>query len=80
MACVLTWRIQRCNDEQTTRVRAVLTRLSGRQQKRGKRESAPSILAGLSILLNTLKLLESYSVDELKEMAKIALGYPHEDV
>ena len=80
MACVLTWRIQRCNDEQTTRVRAVLTRLSGRQQKRGKRESAPSILAGLSILFNTLKLLESYSVDELKEMAKIALGYPHEDV
>jgi hypothetical protein len=74
MACVLTWRIQRSTDEQNTRVRAILTRLSGRQQKRGRIESAPSILAGLSILLNTLQLLSEYSESELKEMAQIALG------
>ena len=77
MACVLTWRIQRSNDEQNTKVRAFLTRISGRQQKRGKRESAPSILAGLSILMNALQLLSEYSVDDLKNMAEIALGYPH---
>ncbi len=77
MACALTWRIQRCNDEQNARVRVFLTRISGRVQKRGKRESAPAILAGLSILLNTLQLLSEYSEDELREMAEIALGYPH---
>ena len=48
--------------------------LSGRQQKRGKLESAPAILAGLSILLNTLQLLSEYSIDELNEIATIALG------
>lgn len=80
MACVLTWRIQRNNDEQNTKVRVFLTRISGRQQKRGRRESAPAILAGLSILLNTLQLLSEYSIDDLKSMAEIALGYPYNDV
>lgn len=74
MACVLTWRVQRCTDEQNQKVRAFLARLSGRQQKRGKLESAPAILAGLSILLNTLQLLSEYSIDELNEIATIALG------
>jgi hypothetical protein len=74
MACVLTWRVQRCSDEQNQKVRAFLTRLSGRQQKRGHLESAPAILAGLSILLNTLQLLSEYSIDELNEIAAIAIG------
>lgn len=80
MACTLTWRIQRSNDELNTRVRVFLARISGRLQKRGKRESAPAILAGLSILLNTLQLLSEYSEKELMEMAQIALRYPHGDV
>ena len=74
MACVLTWRIQRCTDDQNQKVRAFLTRLSGRQQKRGHLESAPAILAGLSILLNTLQLLSEYSIEELNELVAIALG------
>ncbi|WP_158530988.1 MULTISPECIES: hypothetical protein [Candidatus Williamhamiltonella] len=37
--------------------RQLICRLSGRQQKRGRIESAPALLAGLSILLNTLTLL-----------------------
>jgi len=74
MACVLTWRIQRSEDEQNQKIRIFLARLSGRQQKRGKLESAPAILAGLSILLNTLQLLSEYSIDELNEIATIALG------
>lgn len=57
-----------------------LTRISGRVQKRDKRESTPVILAVLSILLNTLKLLSEYSESDLREMAEIALGYPHTDV
>lgn len=72
MACVLTWRVQRAIDEQNVRIRAFLTRISGRQQKRGKLESAPAILAGLSILLNTLQLLSEYSPDGLNAIAKIA--------
>ena len=74
MACVLTWRVQRCTDEQNQKVRAFLTRLSGRQQKRGHLESAPAILSGLSILLNTLQLLSEYSIEELNEIAAIAIG------
>jgi hypothetical protein len=31
-------------------------------------------LAGLSILLNTLQLLSEYSIDELNEIATMALG------
>lgn len=74
MACVLTWRVQRCTDEKNKQVRVFLARLSGRQQKRGKLESAPAILAGLSILLNTLQLLSEYLIDELNEIAAIAIG------
>lgn len=77
MACVLTWRIQRSKDEKNQKIRAFLARLSGRQQKRGKLESAPALLAGLSILLNTLQLLSEYSIDELNEIAAIALGTPN---
>ena len=74
MACVLTWRVQRGTDEQNIRIRAFLTRISGRQQKRDKLESAPAILAGLSILLNTLQLLSEYSPDELNAIAQIAFN------
>ncbi|MGQ8976161.1 transposase [Acinetobacter schindleri] len=74
MACVLTWRIQRSEDEHNQKIRIFLACLSGRQQKRGKIESAPAILAGLSILLSTLQLLSEYSIDELNEIATIALG------
>ena len=74
MACVLTWRIQRSEDEHHQKIRVFLTRLSGRQQKRGRLESAPALLAGLSILLSTLQLLSEYSIDELNEIATMALG------
>jgi hypothetical protein len=74
MACVLIWRIQRMSDAEGQQLRQTLSRLSGRVQKRGRRESAPSILAGLSIVLNTLQLLSEYSADELRRMALLALN------
>ncbi|OHV52048.1 hypothetical protein BB987_20775 [Photorhabdus temperata] len=74
MACVLAWRLQRGNDEENIRARRLLCRLSGRQQKRGRRESAPAILAGLSLLLNTLQLLSEYSAEELTRLAASVLG------
>lgn len=52
------------------KIEAFFTRISGRQQKRGKFESAPTILAGLSTLLNSLQLLSEYSPDELNAIAK----------
>ncbi|WP_262085887.1 hypothetical protein [Acinetobacter sp. I-MWF] len=41
---------------------------------------APAILAGLSILLNTLQLLSEHSVDDLKLIAEIALESLQKDV
>jgi hypothetical protein len=69
MACVLTWRVQRGKSEEDKGVRIFLCRLSGRQQKRGRIESAPSLLAGLSILLSSIQLLSEYSIEELRELS-----------
>lgn len=80
MACVLTWRIQRMSDNQGQQLRQMLCRLSGRVQKRGKLESAPAILCGLSILLNTLQLLTEYSVEELNRMAQLVFNSEFRDV
>ncbi|PHM66596.1 hypothetical protein Xkoz_03827 [Xenorhabdus kozodoii] len=74
MACVLVWRLQRSEGEENARARRLICRLSGRQQKRGRLESAPALLAGLSILLNTLMLLSEYTPEELTLLAARALG------
>ncbi|MDC9605845.1 hypothetical protein [Xenorhabdus griffiniae] len=73
MACVLVWRLQRSEGEANARARAWVCRLSGRQQKRGRRESAPALLAG-SILLNALMLLSEHTPEELTQMAQTILG------
>ncbi|MGG2142441.1 hypothetical protein [Symbiopectobacterium sp. RP] len=57
MARVLVWRLQRAEGDDNAAARQLICRLSGRQQKRGRKESAPALLAGLSILLNTSTLL-----------------------
>lgn len=80
MACVLVWRLQRGTSEEEVRARQLVCRLSGRQQKRGRRESAPALLAGLSILLNTLQLLSEYTPEELTQLATQALGPLFKDV
>lgn len=80
MACVLVWRLQRGKSEEEARARQLVCRLSGRQQKRGRRESAPALLAGLSILLNTLQLLREYTPEELTRLAAHALGPFFNDV
>lgn len=79
MACVLAWRLQRAEGEENARARHWVSRLSGRQQKRGRMESAPELLAGLSVLLNTLTLLSEYTPEELTRLATTVLG-PFEDV
>ncbi|WP_165577064.1 hypothetical protein [Photorhabdus khanii] len=42
--------------------------------RNGGDKSAPAILAGLSLLLNTLQLLSEYSAEELTRLAASVLG------
>ncbi|WP_158531029.1 hypothetical protein [Candidatus Williamhamiltonella defendens] len=76
MACVLVWRLQRSEGNDNVAARQLICRLSGRQQKRGRIESAPALLAGLSILLNTLTLLAEYTPEELAHLAMLVLNPP----
>ncbi|MGG2141057.1 hypothetical protein [Symbiopectobacterium sp. RP] len=41
MACVLVWRLQRAEGDDNAAARQLICRLSGRQQKRGRKESEP---------------------------------------
>lgn len=76
MACVLVWRLARDLSEQAAVLRNLLVRLSGRQMKRGKRErgfTEPALLAGLSVLLPMLQVLEVMTAEELKALARSIL-------
>ncbi|MGG2143574.1 transposase [Symbiopectobacterium sp. RP] len=74
MACVLVWRLQRAEGDDNAAARQLICRLSGQQQKRGRKESAPALLAGLSILLNTLTLLADYTPEELAHFAMVVFN------
>ncbi|MGG2142622.1 transposase [Symbiopectobacterium sp. RP] len=74
MACVLVWRLQRAEGDDNVAARQLICRLSGRQQKRGRKESAPALLAGLSIQLNTLTLLADYTPEELAHFAMVVFN------
>ena len=76
MACVVVWRVQRATDPETVTLRDLLVRLSGRQVRRGH-ATAPAILAGFWVFLSAIELLEHYDLDDLKQMARLAVpGYP----
>jgi hypothetical protein len=76
MACVVVWRVQRATDLETVALRDLLVRLSGRQVRRGH-ATAPAILAGFWVFLSAIELLEHYDLDDLKQMARLAMpGYP----
>jgi hypothetical protein len=76
MACVVVWQLARSQAPQAEEARNLLVRLSGRQVKRTKKFTMPALLAGLWILLAMTEVLESYSPEELRELAHIALGRP----
>jgi hypothetical protein len=73
MACVVVWRLARDKSQQAAEMRAVLTRLSGRQMKYGCDFTEPALLAGLGILIPMLCLLENYDLDQIKELAAACL-------
>jgi hypothetical protein len=76
MACVVVWHLARSQAPQAEEARNLLVRLSGRQVKRTKKFTMPAMLAGLWVLLAMTEVLESYSPEELRELAHIALGRP----
>ncbi|HEY3320666.1 MAG TPA: transposase [Planctomycetota bacterium] len=73
MAIVLVWRLAGDARPEAAEMRQILVSLSGRQIKRGRGHPAftkPALLAGLGILLPMLHLLEQYSPEELKRLAR----------
>ena len=74
MACVLVWQLRRSEAPEAAPVRALVGRLSGRQQRRGKAPSAPALLAGLWVLLAMTEVLQTHTVEELRAMAEFVTG------
>jgi hypothetical protein len=76
MACVTVWQLGRSEHPQAAPVRNLLVRLSGRQMKRGRPYTMPALLAGLWSLLAMLEVMQTHSIDELRELARTALSLP----
>jgi hypothetical protein len=74
MACVVVWQLQADESPEATAFKDIVVRLSGRQMKRGKPHTAPALLAGLSVLLSMLALLETH---DLRKLQCLASGLPY---
>jgi hypothetical protein len=79
MACALVWRVQRHPAPEAATLRRLLIRLSGRQMKWGRTETAPALLAGLWTLLAMLEVLEQHSGDELRRLKALVLDIVEND-
>lgn len=77
MACVLVWRVRRSTSVESSVLRELLVRLSGRQMKWGVECTEPALLTGLWSLLQTLYLLEHYDPQELRQLLRTALHPSH---
>ena len=75
LACMLVWQLARSSQPQASEARQFLVRLSGRQMKRKVPFTMPALLDGMWVLLAMLDALETYTVDQLRTFAEIAL--PH---
>lgn len=73
MACTTIWRLARSTHPQAETARRFLVRLSGRQMKHRTTFTIPALLAGMWVLLAMLDALETYTLEQLHEMAEIAL-------
>jgi hypothetical protein len=71
MAGVVVWRLARDERPEAAELRTILILLSGRLMKRGRGQpgfTEPALLAGLGVLLPLMRLLDDYSVEELKSL------------
>lgn len=73
MACLTVWQLRRDDSADALKLRAVLVRLSGRQMKWGKKDTAPSLLAGLEKLLAIHDLLAEHDLQEILNLARSVL-------
>lgn len=73
MASVVIWQVARATSPEAEATRALLVRLSGRQMRRDRPWTEPAMLAGLWVLLSMLDALERYTIDDLKQMARLIL-------
>jgi len=82
MACVVVWDLQRQQTREADELRQLLVRLSGRQMKHGVAYTAPALLAGLSILMPMLVLLDEDvgALLHLQHLAKKVLPLVMKDV
>jgi len=76
MTCVSVWQLARSQQPAAKPARQLLIRLSGRQMKYGVKFTLPALLAGMWTLLTMLETLEHYTLDQLREIAAIALPKP----
>lgn len=70
-ACVVVWQLMRAEEPQALPLRRLLIRLSGRTMKRGVEYTAPALLAGMWGLLTILDVLEDYTPEEIRQLAKL---------
>lgn len=73
MAAVVIWQLARSQAPESEQARNLLVRLSGRQMRRDRPATESAMLAGLWTLLATLSALEQYSLDELRQVARLSL-------
>jgi len=77
MACVMVWKLQADQSEEAQEIKVLLVKLSGRQMKRNRTETAPALLSGLWILLSMLSLLEHYDINRLKRLSTYLPFFNH---
>lgn len=70
-ACVVVWQLMRAKEPEAVPLRRLLVRLSGRLMKRGVEYTAPALLAGMWGLLTILDVLDRYTPEEIRRMAKL---------
>jgi hypothetical protein len=70
MASALVWKLKRATTPEAISFRTVLARLSGRQMKRSKPQTAPAVLAGLSVYLAMRDALDEHGLEELRVLKK----------
>jgi hypothetical protein len=75
LACMTVWQLSRATHPKPDEARRFLVRLSGRQMKRKTPFTIPAMLAGMWVLLAMLDAFETYSIEQLRDFADLAL--PH---
>jgi hypothetical protein len=73
MTCVTVWKLARSVHPQAEPARRLLIRLSGRQMKRSQPFTMPALLSGMWVLLAMMDVLETYPLEELRELADLIL-------